>query len=103
METRWTSIRVTFSCSSTGLTPTARATPTGERIIIGNTGGQGAVLRSDPVTGRAVAALREQQVLEVLERRNVPGSGDWVHVRTIEGVEGWVTGLVALPLTAATH
>jgi len=47
--------------------------------------------------------LREQQVLEVLERRNVPGGGDWVRVRTSEGVEGWVTGLVALPLTAATH
>jgi len=79
---------------------TARPTPTGERVVIGNTGGQGAVLRADPVTGRAVAALREQQVLDVLERRTVPGSGDWVHVRTAEGVEGWVTGLVAKPLTA---
>jgi hypothetical protein len=77
--------------------PTARPTPTGERVIIGNTEGAGAVLRSDPVTGRPVAALRERQVLDVLERRNVPGSGDWVHVRTEDGVEGWVTGLVALP------
>jgi hypothetical protein len=79
---------------------TPRATPTGERIVIGNTGGKGAVLRADPVSGRPVAALREQQVLDVLERRAVPGSGDWVHVRTAEGVEGWVTGLVALPLTS---
>jgi hypothetical protein len=82
------------------LEATARPTPTGERIVIGNTGGKGAVLRADPVSGRPVAALREQQVLDVLERRAVPGSGDWVHVRTAEGVEGWVTGLVALPLTS---
>ena len=81
--------------------PTARPTPTGERIVIGNTGGIGAVLRSDPVDGRAVAALHEQQILEVLERRNVPGSGDWVHVRTAEGLEGWVIGVVALPTTRA--
>jgi len=81
--------------------PTARPTPTGERIVIGNTGGIGAVLRSDPVDGRAVASLHEQQILEVLERRNVPGSGDWVHVRTAEGLEGWVIGVVALPTTPA--
>lgn len=77
--------------------PTARPTPTGERVIIGNTGGIGAVLRADPVTGRPVAALREQQVLDVVERRNVPGSGDWVHVRTADGVDGWVTAVVARP------
>jgi hypothetical protein len=77
--------------------PTPRPTPTGERIVIGNTGGLGAVLRSDPVTGHPVAALREQQVLDVLERRNIPGSGDWVHVRTADGVEGWVTAIVARP------
>jgi hypothetical protein len=76
---------------------TPRPRPTGERISIGNTGGQGAILRAEPVTGRAVSALRELQVLDVLERRTIPGSGEWVHVRTAEGIEGWVTGLVALP------
>src|SRR5216683_1333470 len=33
--------------------------------------------------------------------RVVTGSGEWVHVRTAEGAEGWVTGLVALPTTAS--
>lgn len=79
---------------------TPRPTPTGERVVIGNTDGRGAVLRSDPVTGRPVGALREQQVLDVLERRTIPGSGEWVHVRTTQGAEGWVTSLVALPLRA---
>jgi len=81
--------------------PTSRPAPTGERVVIGNTGGIGAVLRADPVTGRPVAALREQQVVDVLERRNVPGSGDWVHVRTADGLEGWVTAIVARPLPNA--
>jgi Bacterial SH3 domain len=76
------------------------STSTGERIVIGNTGGLGAVLRAEPVTGRAVGALREKQVFEVLERRSVPGGGEWVRIRTPEGVEGWVTGIVALPATA---
>jgi hypothetical protein len=83
--------------------PTAPPTPTGERIVIGNTGGQGAVLRSDPVTGQPVATLHEQQVLDVLEHRNVPGNGDWIHVRTSDGVEGWVTGRVASPAPAGTR
>lgn len=83
--------------------PTPRPTPTGERIVIGNTGGLGAVLRADPVTGRPLGALRDAQVLDVLERRNVPGSGDWVRVRTADGTEGWITGLVAQPLRAQAH
>jgi hypothetical protein len=82
---------------------TPRPTATGERITIGNTGGVGAILRADPVSGRPVAALHEQQILDVLERRTIPGSGVWVRVRTSDGVEGWVTGLVALPISAGNH
>lgn len=83
--------------------PSPRPTPTGERLMIGNTGGVGAVLRSDPVTGSPVAALRDQQVVDVLERRNIAGSGDWVHVRTADSKEGWVTSLATLPVSAQSH
>jgi Bacterial SH3 domain len=83
--------------------PTQKPESTGERVVVGNTGGRGAVLRSDPVTGQSLAALHESQVLDVLERRNVPGSGDWVRVRTADGREGWITGLVALPDRTTPH
>jgi hypothetical protein len=63
----------------------------------------GAVLRAEPVSGRAVGALREQQVFDVLERRTVPGGGDWIRIRTADGTEGWVTAVVALPTTATTR
>jgi hypothetical protein len=74
----------------------SRPTPTGERVIVTNTGGIGAVLRAEPVTGRQVASLREQVELTVLERRIVSG-GEWLRVRTADGQEGWVLGLVARP------
>ncbi len=94
------SVPPTLSPPVAAATPmvTPRPTPTGERVVIGNTGGLGAVLRADPVSGRPVAALHDQQVVDVLERRSVPGSWDWVHVRTADGTEGWVTGIVARPL-----
>src|SRR5258708_24529169 len=44
--------------------PTPRPSPTGERIVIGNTGGAGAVLRTDPVTGPRITSLREGLVLD---------------------------------------
>ncbi len=75
-----------------------RATPTGERIVVNNTGGLGAVLRTEPVTGQAIASIREQVELTVLERRTLPGQGEWLRVRTQDGKEGWVFGLVARPV-----
>jgi hypothetical protein len=75
-----------------------RPTPTGERIVVNNTGGQGAVLRAEPVTGRPIASLREQVELVVLERRTLPGQGEWLRVRTNDGQEGWVFGLVSRPV-----
>jgi hypothetical protein len=83
-------------------TPTVapRPTPGGERVIVTNTGGIGAVLRAEPVSGRQVASLREQLELTVLERRTVSGS-EWLRVRTAEGQEGWVLGVVARPASIA--
>lgn len=69
---------------------------TTERVKVANTGGIGANLRAEPPRGRTVAALREGQLLEVLERRQV-GDAEWLRVRTEQGVEGWVFGRLVGP------
>jgi hypothetical protein len=81
--------------------PPSAPTPTGERVVIANTGGIGAVLRAEPVSGRQVASLREQLELVVLERRNVGEGGEWLRVKTPDGIEGWVTARVAQPVSVA--
>ena len=80
--------------------PPSVPTPTGERVEVANTGGIGAVLRAEPVSGQQVASLREQLVLVVLERRTVSG-GEWLRVQTPDGKEGWVTARVARPAPQA--
>lgn len=62
---------------------------TTERVKVANTGGVGAILRAEPPRGRQIAALRDGQVLEVLEHRTVADS-DWLRVKTTEGAEGWI-------------
>ena len=68
---------------------TAQPVEAVERVKVANTGGVGAILRADPPRGRQLAALRDGQLLEVLEHRTVTDS-DWLRVRTPEGVEGWI-------------
>jgi hypothetical protein len=68
----------------------------GQPATIGNTDGRGAVLRADPVSGRQVAALRDRQVVYVLDR-TAAGGAEWARVRTAEGAEGWVIGVVLQP------
>jgi hypothetical protein len=80
-------------------TPAPRPTPTGERAIVTNTGGIGAVLRAEPVSGQPLASLREEVEVIVLERRRVSGV-EWARVRTLDDKEGWVLGLVARPISA---
>jgi hypothetical protein len=78
--------------------PTATPAPPvpGERAIVVNTNGRGAVLRAAPISGSQVAALRERQVVFVLDR-SIVGDTEWAHVRTAEGAEGWVIGVVVQP------
>jgi hypothetical protein len=77
-------------------TNVSSATPA-EQVKVVNTGGIGAVMRADPPRGRQVAALREGQVLQVIEHQNV-GGDDWVHVRTPDGTDGWVYGRLVGPV-----
>jgi hypothetical protein len=67
-----------------------------ERVKVANTGGAGAILRADPPKGRQVAGLRDGTTLQVLEHQQVDGS-EWLHVRTADGVEGWVFSRLVAP------
>ncbi len=60
-----------------------------ERVRVANTGGAGAILRADPPKGRQVAGLRDGALLQVIEHQEVDGS-EWLHVKTADGVDGWV-------------
>ena len=71
-------------------------TETGDRVVVINTGGLGALLRAQPPNGRLVASLRDGQVLQVLERRTI-GDVGWLRVRTGEAVEGWVFAMLVAP------
>jgi LysM repeat protein len=72
-----------------------------ERVVVGNTGGIGAVLRSAPISGQPVASLRDGQTLEVLERTRAGGE-EWVRVRLPSGQDGWIVGRAAVPASPAT-
>jgi hypothetical protein len=63
---------------------------TSEHVKVANTGGLGAILRAAPPAGKQVAALREGTALDVIEHTTVADGSEWLHVRTQDGVEGWV-------------
>jgi hypothetical protein len=76
---------------------TADATSGAELVKIANTGGVGAILRAEPPSGPRVGALRDGQVLVVLEHRTI-GDSEWLHVKTRDGnLEGWVFGRLVGP------
>jgi SH3-like domain-containing protein len=71
---------------------------------IGNTGGQGANVRSEPgAGGRVLKTLAEGTNVEVLGPQREVDGRIWRQVRDSAGVTGWVTaGAVVAPGTVAT-
>jgi hypothetical protein len=68
-----------------------------ELVKVANTGGVGAILRAEPPAGPRVGALRDGQVLVVLEHRTI-GDAEWLHVKSRDtGVEGWVFARLVAP------
>ncbi len=67
-----------------------------ETVKVANTGGLGALLRSQPPKGSVVTTLRDGQTLTVLERTQVDGD-EWIHVRTPSGADGWIYGRLVGP------
>jgi hypothetical protein len=89
--------------TSTGPPPSAddqsqaTANSSVEQVKVANTGGVGAILRADPPKGRQVGALREGTVLQVIEHQTLPDGSEWLHVRTPDGLEGWVFSRLVTP------
>jgi hypothetical protein len=68
----------------------AAADTPAEQVKVANTGGVGAILRADPPGGKTVAVLRDGTVLQVLEHQPLPDGSEWLHVKTPDGLEGWI-------------
>ncbi|MBN2385745.1 MAG: DUF389 domain-containing protein [Anaerolineales bacterium] len=69
-------------------TPPPQATPVYARIY-SPTGG-GALIRSEPGGGTVVQSLINDTLVEVLPETQEANNATWVHIRTAEGVEGWI-------------
>lgn len=91
----------TPAVASTSNQAAPTATPGGPRVAIFNTGGIGAVVRDSPSRdARRVTGLRDGQTALELGRHSVDGA-DWIQVRTDDGAEGWILGIVGQPANAA--
>jgi hypothetical protein len=82
---------------------TVTDTPAPAYAIIAADSGGGANVRTEPGGGNLVITLINGTVVEVLPEIEVVGTIPWVHIRSVEGLEGWVlqSVLVAAPESAA--
>ncbi len=85
---------------SATITPTPSSTATPSYAVIAAAVGGGALLRSEPGIGARVDTLQNGVIVEVLPDIQSVGGNNWAHVRTLNGIEGWVLQSV-LKATAA--
>lgn len=98
-------VSVPPSAAPSGAAPSAAAPSTaapsaaaGRAFVVGNTGGDGVRLRSEPsTTAQEVALLPDgHRLVEVGPGRN-SGGRDWLNVRDESGNVGWVAAEFATP------
>jgi hypothetical protein len=70
-------------------TRTITNTPTAVPAYITNTGGRGVFLRQEPA-GSIIVALPELTEIQILYRRVIVVGQEWLEIRTLTGLEGWV-------------
>jgi hypothetical protein len=80
---------------------TLTSLPTPSYAVIAASTGGGALVRTEPGAGTVVASLINGSLVEVFTEIQTVGSTQWVHVRTMEGVEGWVLQTVLAAATPA--
>jgi hypothetical protein len=79
-------------------TPTWTSTPTPPLAIVVRTGGQGAILRDAP-DGTDVGFLAEADAVQVIGGPETIGDKIWWQIRTQDGEEGWLLGVLLATLT----
>lgn len=75
-------------------TPTITSTPTPTFAVIGAETGGGANFRTEPGGGDVITTLLNGTIVEVLPETQTILTTTWVHIRTLEGIEGWVLQVV---------
>ncbi len=70
---------------------------TQQRFIVAGTNGEGIVLRRTPA-GERIDVYREGSRLEGLGPDREVAGGTWHHVRTPDGIEGWVAARYTAPV-----
>ena len=78
--------------------PTHTATPTPPSAIVVRTGGLGAILRDGP-DGTQVGFLAEAEAVQVIGGPEAVEDEIWWQVRTQDGEEGWLLGVLLATLT----
>jgi hypothetical protein len=79
-------------------TPTHTATPTPPSAIVIRTGGLGAILRDGP-DGTQVGFLAEADLVQVIGGPEAVEDEIWWQVRTQDGEEGWLLGVLMATFT----
>jgi len=77
--------------------------PRGGQVVIVNTDGQGASLRSEPAAGsQRLTVLLEGSVVRVVGPEVLDGDHAWVEVQDDSGHRGWVQADLVQPLDTGT-
>ena len=81
-------------------TATATPTPTPPSAVVLGTGAQGAVLRDEP-GGAIIGFVSDGDRVLVLGGPELSGARLWWHVRTVDGMEGWLVASFLNTVTPA--
>ncbi len=82
-------------------TETVSPQPTPSYAVIAASTGGGALVRSEAGTGSPVATLLNGILVQVFPEIQNVGGYNWVHIRTFDGVDGWVLQSVLAAATPA--
>jgi SH3-like domain-containing protein len=77
---------------------TLTSIPTPSLAVIAASTDGGANVRTEPGGGIVIITLINGTQVEVLPERQTVGTSQWVRIRTLEGLEGWVLqSVLAVP------